>query len=117
MTDPALFDSLWTGATPMEDWTRAVAAGQLTRVTDDIVTYHSTYFCGSVTAISASKASSEGPIGAAPNRSMVCDVSSRNSSISAHSTQSIPRATVFSSAGCANTLENSGNQKYLQQVT
>ncbi len=35
----------------MEEWTQAVSAGVGTVVTDSIVTVHSTYFCGSVTAI------------------------------------------------------------------
>jgi alkyl sulfatase BDS1-like metallo-beta-lactamase superfamily hydrolase len=46
-----LFERLWSGAAPMEEWTQAVSNTAITAVTDDIVTVHSTYFCGSVTAI------------------------------------------------------------------
>jgi alkyl sulfatase BDS1-like metallo-beta-lactamase superfamily hydrolase len=48
--DP-LFERLWNGTAPMEEWTKSVAHGALTAVADGIVTVHSTYFCGSVTAI------------------------------------------------------------------
>lgn len=51
MAQDALFEQLWTGEAPMETWTRSVAAGVGTEVTDTILTVHSTYFCGSVTAI------------------------------------------------------------------
>lgn len=51
MGQDELFERLWSGAAPMEEWTRAVSAGVGTLVTDNILTVHSTYFCGSVTAI------------------------------------------------------------------
>jgi len=35
----------------MEEWTAAVAGGAVTNVTDEIITVHTTYFCGSTTAI------------------------------------------------------------------
>ena len=35
----------------MEEWTAAVSAGAITHVADNIITVHTTYFCGSVTAI------------------------------------------------------------------
>lgn len=35
----------------MEEWTAAVSAGAITTVADNIITVHTTYFCGSVTAI------------------------------------------------------------------
>lgn len=46
-----LFERLWSGAARMEEWTAAVSSGAITTVTDDIVAVHTTYFCGSVTAI------------------------------------------------------------------
>jgi alkyl sulfatase BDS1-like metallo-beta-lactamase superfamily hydrolase len=46
-----LFERLWGGTAPMEEWTRAVSDGAITVVADNIVTVHTTYFCGSVTAI------------------------------------------------------------------
>jgi alkyl sulfatase BDS1-like metallo-beta-lactamase superfamily hydrolase len=35
----------------MEEWTEAVSAGAITAVAENIITVHTTYFCGSVTAI------------------------------------------------------------------
>jgi alkyl sulfatase BDS1-like metallo-beta-lactamase superfamily hydrolase len=35
----------------MEEWTQAVSHGAITAVADGVITVHSTYFCGSVTAI------------------------------------------------------------------
>lgn len=51
MTDKALFERLWNGTAPMEEWTEAVSSGAVTRVGDHIISIHSTYFCGSVTAM------------------------------------------------------------------
>ncbi|MCZ0737885.1 alkyl sulfatase dimerization domain-containing protein [Phreatobacter sp. AB_2022a] len=51
--DP-LFERLWDGSAPMEEWTAAVSHGAITKVADDIITVHTTYFCGSVTAIRTS---------------------------------------------------------------
>ena len=51
MEQDQLFERLWSGAAPMEAWTQAVSDGAITVVADNIVTVHSTYFCGSVTAI------------------------------------------------------------------
>ena len=51
MQQDQLFERLWNGQAPMEEWTQAVANGALTTVADNIVTVHTTYFCGSVTAI------------------------------------------------------------------
>ncbi|MBD9652814.1 MBL fold metallo-hydrolase [Ensifer sp. ENS09] len=48
--DP-LFERLWDGTAQMEEWTAAVSHGAITHVADDIITVHTTYFCGSVTAI------------------------------------------------------------------
>ncbi|CEJ14527.1 Metallo-beta-lactamase superfamily protein [bacterium YEK0313] len=52
--DP-LFERLWDGSAPMEEWTAAVSHGAITEVADDIITVHTTYFCGSVTAIRTSE--------------------------------------------------------------
>jgi alkyl sulfatase BDS1-like metallo-beta-lactamase superfamily hydrolase len=49
-----LFERLWSGVAPMEEWTQAVSIGAITTVADNIITVHSTYFCGSVTAIRTS---------------------------------------------------------------
>jgi alkyl sulfatase BDS1-like metallo-beta-lactamase superfamily hydrolase len=46
-----LFERLWNGSAQMEEWTEAVSQGAITSVTDNIITVHTTYFCGSVTAI------------------------------------------------------------------
>jgi alkyl sulfatase BDS1-like metallo-beta-lactamase superfamily hydrolase len=51
MTQDALFERLWNGTAPMEEWTAAVSDGAITEVAEDIITVHTTYFCGSVTAI------------------------------------------------------------------
>jgi alkyl sulfatase BDS1-like metallo-beta-lactamase superfamily hydrolase len=51
MTDKALFERLWNGTTPMEEWTAAVSEGVITTVAENIIAVHTTYFCGSVTAI------------------------------------------------------------------
>lgn len=54
MAQDQLFERLWSGAAPMEEWTQAVSRGAITAVADTIITVHSTYFCGSVTAIRTS---------------------------------------------------------------
>jgi alkyl sulfatase BDS1-like metallo-beta-lactamase superfamily hydrolase len=46
-----LFERLWIGTAPMDEWTKAVSDGSVTAVTEDIITVHTTYFCGSVTVI------------------------------------------------------------------
>jgi glyoxylase-like metal-dependent hydrolase (beta-lactamase superfamily II) len=46
-----LFERLWNGTAPMEEWTMAVSDGSVTAITENIVTVHTTYFCGSVTVI------------------------------------------------------------------
>jgi alkyl sulfatase BDS1-like metallo-beta-lactamase superfamily hydrolase len=51
MKQDELFEQLWSGDAPMEEWTHSVSSGVATVITDDIITVHSTYFCGSVTAI------------------------------------------------------------------
>ena len=51
MTQDPLFERLWAGTAPMEEWTQAVSHTAITAVADGIITVHSTYFCGSVTAI------------------------------------------------------------------
>ncbi len=47
----ALFERLWAGTAPMEAWTESRQGGVVTEVADGIIAVHSTYFCGSVTAI------------------------------------------------------------------
>ncbi|HEV7321356.1 MAG TPA: alkyl sulfatase dimerization domain-containing protein [Ensifer sp.] len=51
MQHDLLFERLWDGSAPMEEWTAAVSQGAITHVSDNIITVHTTYFCGSVTAI------------------------------------------------------------------
>ena len=51
MDQADLFERIWSGRGAMEEWTAAVSLGAITQVSDDIVTAHTTYFCGSVTAI------------------------------------------------------------------
>jgi alkyl sulfatase BDS1-like metallo-beta-lactamase superfamily hydrolase len=46
-----LFERLWNGTAPMEEWTQAVSHGAVTSIAKDIITVHTTYFCGSVTVI------------------------------------------------------------------
>lgn len=48
--DP-LFERLWAGTAAMEEWTAAVAHGAITHVAENVITVHTTYFCGSVTAL------------------------------------------------------------------
>jgi alkyl sulfatase BDS1-like metallo-beta-lactamase superfamily hydrolase len=48
--DP-LFERLWVGAAAMQEWTEAVSDGGTTSVAENIITVHTTYFCGSVTVI------------------------------------------------------------------
>ena len=51
MPEHPLFERLWNGSAQMEEWTAAVSQGAITSVADAIITVHTTYFCGSVTAI------------------------------------------------------------------
>lgn len=51
MASDPLFERLWSGNALMEEWTAAVSDGAITHVADDIITVHTTYFCGSVTAV------------------------------------------------------------------
>jgi len=51
MGQDALFERLWNGSAAMEEWTAAVSHGAITPVAENIITVHTTYFCGSVTAI------------------------------------------------------------------
>jgi alkyl sulfatase BDS1-like metallo-beta-lactamase superfamily hydrolase len=51
MDQDELFERLWAGTAAMEEWTEAVSGGAITSVAEDIITVHTTYFCGSVTAI------------------------------------------------------------------
>ena len=51
MREHPVFERLWIGSAQMEEWTAAVSQGAVTLVADNIVTVHTTYFCGSVSAI------------------------------------------------------------------
>jgi alkyl sulfatase BDS1-like metallo-beta-lactamase superfamily hydrolase len=51
MDQDALFERLWSGTAAMEEWTQEVSDTAVTRVASSVITVHSTYFCGSVTAI------------------------------------------------------------------
>jgi alkyl sulfatase BDS1-like metallo-beta-lactamase superfamily hydrolase len=51
MQQDQLFERLWNGTAPMEEWTQAVSDGSITAVGDNIISVHTTYLCGSVTAI------------------------------------------------------------------
>lgn len=51
MRQDALFERLWDGSAAMEEWTQSVAKGAITHVADDVITVHTTYFCGAVSVI------------------------------------------------------------------
>lgn len=51
MTQDALFERLWNGTAQMEEWTTAVSGGAITPVAENVITAHTTYFCGNVTVI------------------------------------------------------------------
>lgn len=51
MTQDALLERLWNGTAQLEEWTAAVSDGAITEVAEAIIAVHTTYFCGSVTAI------------------------------------------------------------------
>ncbi len=51
MREAPLFERLWKGSAQIEEWTAAVSQGAVTSVASGIITVHTTYFCGSVTAI------------------------------------------------------------------
>lgn len=51
MEQDLLFERLWNGAAPMEEWTEAVADAAVTAISENTISVHTTYFCGSVTVI------------------------------------------------------------------
>ena len=51
MDQGQLVEHLWDGTASMEEWTQAVSDGAVTSITENIITVHTTYFCGSVTVI------------------------------------------------------------------
>ncbi|WP_439497937.1 alkyl sulfatase dimerization domain-containing protein [Bosea sp. (in: a-proteobacteria)] len=51
MDQAPLFERLWNGSAQMEEWTEAVSVGAITSVAENVITVHTTYFCGSVTVI------------------------------------------------------------------
>ncbi|WP_342364332.1 alkyl sulfatase dimerization domain-containing protein [Terrarubrum flagellatum] len=55
MEQDELFERLWSGAAPMEDWTAAVKGGVAKTIADNIVAIHTSYFFGNVTAIRTSE--------------------------------------------------------------
>jgi alkyl sulfatase BDS1-like metallo-beta-lactamase superfamily hydrolase len=46
-----LFERLWNGTAPMEEWTASVAGGAIKQITDSIISIHTSYLFGNVTAI------------------------------------------------------------------
>jgi glyoxylase-like metal-dependent hydrolase (beta-lactamase superfamily II) len=46
-----LFERLWSGAAPMEEWTTSVAGGVSRPITDSIIAIHTGYLFGNATAI------------------------------------------------------------------
>lgn len=51
MAQDQLFERLWAGTAPMEDWTAAVAGGVAAPVADGVIAIHTGYLFGNVTAI------------------------------------------------------------------
>lgn len=51
MDHDQLFERLWSGAAPMEEWTAAVAGGVARTLTDRVTAIHTGYLFGNVTAI------------------------------------------------------------------
>ena len=51
MEQDQLFERLWHGTAPMEEWTQAVSDGAVTSVAENVITVHTTYLCGAVTVI------------------------------------------------------------------
>ena len=51
MEQDQLFERLWNGTASMEEWTEAVSEGAVTAISENIISVHTSYFCGSVTAI------------------------------------------------------------------
>lgn len=51
MDHDEVFERLWTGAAPMEEWTAAVAGGSARPIGDGILAIHTGYLFGNVTAI------------------------------------------------------------------
>jgi alkyl sulfatase BDS1-like metallo-beta-lactamase superfamily hydrolase len=51
MEQDQLFERLWNGTAPMEEWTQAVSDGAVTHVCENIISVHTTYLCGCVTVI------------------------------------------------------------------
>ena len=46
-----LFERLWTGDAPLEEWTAAVSGGSVTSLADDAIAIHTGYLFGNTTAI------------------------------------------------------------------
>ena len=51
MQQDPLFERIWSGAAPMEEWTASVSGGTVKPVADNIIAIHTGYLFGNVTAI------------------------------------------------------------------
>ena len=51
MEPDQLSERLWNDTAPMEEWTAAVSEGAVTSISQNIISIHTTYFCGCVTVI------------------------------------------------------------------
>jgi alkyl sulfatase BDS1-like metallo-beta-lactamase superfamily hydrolase len=51
MEHDQLFERLWNGTAPVEEWTEAVSKGAVTSISENIISVHMTYFCGCVSVI------------------------------------------------------------------
>jgi hypothetical protein len=44
-------ERVWNGTAPREEWAEAVSEEAVTSISENIISVHTTYFCGSVTVI------------------------------------------------------------------
>jgi len=51
MEENQLFEQIWNGTAPMEEWTEAVSEGAVTAISENMISVHTTYFCGCVSVI------------------------------------------------------------------
>lgn len=51
MEQDQLFERLWSGSAPMEEWTAAVSGGSVRQIADGIIAIHTGYLFGNVTVI------------------------------------------------------------------
>ena len=45
MEQDQLFERLWNGTAPMEEWTETISEGAVTAISENIISVHTTYFC------------------------------------------------------------------------